>query len=158
VGDAPSDTSKPNATPVPAFCFKVTLDIPGFTQAEAFFKSVGGLKMETEAVDVRVAGYNHTSFKLVGATKTSNLVLKRGFSKDSALLLWRMKWLSPTGDLPPARASGSIIQLGNDMKPVGSFSFTRAFPVKWELSEYDAGKNELAIETLELAHDGLTYK
>jgi phage tail-like protein len=36
-----------------------------------------------------------------------------------------------------------------------SWTFVRGWPVKWELSEFDASKNELAIETLEIAHEGL---
>ena len=50
---------------------------------EAFFKSVSGLRYETEIVPVREGGANDTTFQLVGATKWSNLVLKQGFTGSS---------------------------------------------------------------------------
>jgi phage tail-like protein len=40
---------------------------------------------------------------------------------------------------------------------VASWTFTNGFPVKWEGPEFDASKNEVAIETLEIAHEGLTF-
>ncbi len=141
--------------PLPAFCFKVTLDALGGT--ELFFKSVGGLKVETEVVDYRSGGVNDSTFKLVGATKWSNIVLKRGFvGKDAKQLLdWRMKWLHRTDALP--RSNGTIIQLDTKLTTQGTWSFVEGWPVKWELSELDAAKNEIAIETLEIAHHGLTF-
>ena len=151
------DIAKANPPPLPIFCFQVKIEIAGFSNAEAYFKSVGGLKFETESVDVKAGGVNYTTFKLIGATKFPNLVFKRGFAKDSKLLTWRQSWLTPEKGPRPARANGKIIQLGNNMEPVCSFEFVRGFPVKWELAEYDASKSELAIETLELAHEGLKY-
>jgi len=56
------------------------------------------------------------------------------------------------------RHSGKITQLDSALNPVCSWSFTGGFPVKWEISEFDASKNEVAIETLEIAHNGLTYQ
>jgi phage tail-like protein len=154
---APTPPAGPNQPPLPVFCFKVMLTVKGFMDSEAYFKSVGGLKYETESVDVKVGGVNHTTFKLIGATKYPNLVFKRGFAKDSKLLTWRQSWLTPVEGKRPGRISGKIVQLGNDMIPLCAFEFVRGIPVKWELTEYDASKSELAIETLEIAHEGLTY-
>ena len=78
--------------PLPAFCFKVKITATGL-EAEAFFKSVGGLKSETEVVDFRAGGVNHSTYRLVGATKWPNLVLKRGFSGSVAMTQWRDAWL-----------------------------------------------------------------
>jgi len=145
--------------PLPVFCFKVTLTLEGFKQGEAFFKSVSGLKYETEVVDVKVGGINDTTLKLVGSTKWSNIVLKRGFTGDATLLQWRESWLVGVGkkaEYPLVRASGSIQQFDTSLtKCVAQWNFVRAWPVKWECSELDASKNEVAIETLELAHEGL---
>jgi phage tail-like protein len=38
------------------------------------------------------------------------------------------------------------------------WSFTRGWPTKWEVSELDASKSELSIETLEITHEGLKFK
>lgn len=139
--------------PLPVFCFHVKLDFMG---AEAFFKSVSGLRYETEIVPVRAGGDNMTTYQLPGAVKWSNIVLKMGFTKDSAtsgFLKWRKDWTKPgrTG----VRAGGTITQLDTALNAQYSWSFIRGFPVKWEISEFDAAKNELAIETLEIAHEGI---
>ena len=138
--------------PLPVFCFHVKLDFMG---SEGFFKSVSGLRYETEVVPVREGGQNTTTFQLPGAVKWSNIVLKMGFTKDSAssgMLQWRKEWTEPGGG---KRSGGTITQLDTAMNRVMSWTFVRGFPVKWELSEFDASKNELAIETLEIAHEGL---
>jgi phage tail-like protein len=135
--------------PLPVFCFKV--DLGGM---EAFFKSVSGLRYETETIPVREGGANDTTFMLVGATKWSNLVLKNGFTNNSALLKWREEWIRGS---KLTRYSGTITQLDTALKPKAEWQFFRAWPCKWELSELDAAKSELAIETLELAHEGLKF-
>jgi phage tail-like protein len=138
--------------PFLAFCFRVTIDDTVKDPKVGFFKSVSGLKYETEVVDYREGGVNDTTYKLVGATKWSNIVLKRGFSGPE-LLKWREDWLKPG---KKERKGGKIEQMSTDGKTVlATWTFTRGWPVKWELSELDAGKNEVSIETLEIAHEGL---
>jgi phage tail-like protein len=141
--------------PLPAFCFKVTITIDGCRQGEAFFKSVSGLTMETEVTDYRAGGVNHSTYKLVGATKWKNLVLKRGFTASDELMKWRKAWLNPAGTR--TRANITIEQLNTQLQPVtgARWEFIGGWPCKWELSELDAAKNEVSIETLEIAHHGL---
>jgi phage tail-like protein len=147
--------------PQPAFCFKVTVSITGLATGEAYFKSVGGLKMETEVTEYRAGGVNDSQYKLVGATKWANIVLKRGFTGSRELLDWREAWLKPSGT--KTRATITIEQLDTKLKPndpvsgkpYGKWTFVEGWPCKWEMSEYDASKNEVAIETLEIAHHGM---
>lgn len=140
--------------PLPVFCFKVELNLASGTGGEAFFKSVSGLRYETEVVPVREGGANDTTFQLVGATKWSNIVLKQGFTGSSSLLQWREQWLSGAMN---RIATGKIIQLNTKLEPVATWTFFRGWPCKWELSELDASKSELAIETLEIAHEGIKF-
>jgi len=137
--------------PLPVFCFKIVLGKMG---GEAFFKSVGGIKYEMETVQVREGGQNATVFQLPGPGKWSNIVLKRGFTKDSSLLTWREQWVGRAGD----RYDGEIIQLDTALNERAKWTFYRGMPVKWEIGEFDASKSELAIETLEIAHEGITYQ
>ncbi len=149
--DSPTTTRK---DPLPVFCFWVTLDIKG--NASAFFKSVSGIRYETEVIPVREGGANDTTFNLIGATKWSNLVLKQGFTASSQLLAWREDWMS----LDPnrmVRKSGKITQLDTAMNPMATWQFFNGWPCKWDLGELDASKSELAIETLEIAIDGIKY-
>ena len=137
--------------PLPVFCFKVELGMGG----EAFFKSVGGLRYEMETLPVKEGGQNATTYQLVGAVKWSNIVLKRGFTKDSKLIAWRQEWLG--GKMTRIEA-GKITLLDTALKPQAEWTFFRGLPIKWEISEFDASKSELAIETLEIAHEGLSYE
>jgi phage tail-like protein len=143
--------------PLPVFCFHVTLNLKGGNTGVAFFKSVGGLKYETEIVPVREGGVNDTTWQLVGATKWSNLILKQGYTGDSALLKWREAWLSRTENKERIE-SGTIVQLDGNLREKAKWTFYRGWPSKWELSELDASKSELAIETLEIAHEGLKWE
>jgi phage tail-like protein len=136
--------------PLPVFCFSIEMK-----GVSAFFKSVTGLKYETESIPVREGGANDTTFMLVGATKWSPLVLKNGFTSASQLLTWREAWMN--GRSGP-RITGTITQLNTALEPCAQWEFTRGWPTKWEMAEFDASKSELAIETLEITHEGLKYK
>ena len=140
--------------PLPVFCFKVELKLKGGDGGEAFFKSVGGLRYETEVIPVREGGANDTTFMLPGATKWSPLVLKQGFTGSSALLAWREDWIAGT---MTRIETGKIIQLDTALNPVATWTFYQGWPSKWEVSELDASKSELAIETLEITHNGLKF-
>jgi phage tail-like protein len=145
--------------PLTAFCF--TLEIDGlFGPKEAFFKSVSGLKSETEVVPYREGGLNGHTHQLVGATKWPNLVLKRGFISSppwgEQLIIWRQTWTSP-GDEKLKRLRGKVTQLDSRMEPVCHWEFLDGWPCRWEGPDFDSSKSELAVETIEIAHSGLFY-
>jgi phage tail-like protein len=127
---------------------------------DLFFKSVGGLKYEAEVVDFKEGGRNITTRRLVGPSKHPNLVLKKGFTGPPLvhLLEWRRMWLIDDASTPLIRVSGIITQLNSKLEPVCGWKFHRGWPCKWEGPDYDASKAELAIETLEIAHEGLEYR
>ncbi len=140
--------------PLPVFCFRVVVDQ---IKEVAFFKSVSGLKAEIETIPVREGGQNATTFQLVGATKWSNIVLKRGFTKDSGakgMMNWCNSWIGQAG----ARSKGVITLLNTALQEEAEWTFHNGIPVKWDVGEFDASKSELAIETLEIAHEGITFR
>ncbi|HTR55496.1 MAG TPA: phage tail protein [Kofleriaceae bacterium] len=140
--------------PLPVFCFQVTFTDLSPAPSDAFFKSVGGLRYETEVIPVRAGGANDTTYQLVGATKWSNLVLKQGFTGDGKLLAWRETWLSGT---TMKRSGGTITQLDTAFQPRAQWQWFGGWPCKWEIGEFDASKSEVAIETLELAINRLVF-
>jgi phage tail-like protein len=147
--------------PLAGFCFKVTFnDLPKDGIVDTYFRSVTGLRSENEVVPVRAGGANDTVFNLFGGAKLSPLVFKQGFTKGSGLLKWRELWSRTDDDsFPKKRTSGTIIQLDMTLQvPQAVWTFVRGWPSKWELTEFDASKNELSIETLEICHEGLSYK
>lgn len=145
--------------PLTAFCF--TLEIDGlFGPDQAFFKSVSGLKSETEVVPYREGGLNGHTHQLVGATKWPNLVLKRGFISSppwgEKLLIWRQEWTSADNKVL-RRKRGKVTQLDSRMQPVCHWEFLDGWPCKWEGPDFDSSKSELAVETIEIAHSGLFH-
>ncbi len=139
--------------PYLAFCFRVNITNAGLTDATGLFKSVGGLSFETEVVDFKEGGVNDMTHKLVGGTKFKNIVLKRGFSGNEFANWWK-QWQAPSGK--PQRVSGTIEQLDTQGTVKAAWQFVGGWPCKYEVSEFDASKNEVTIETLEIAHQGLT--
>jgi phage tail-like protein len=148
--------SQPRKDPLPVFCFKVTITGAGSISGDLFFKSVTGLKSETEVVDYKEGGINDSTKRLVGSVKWPNVVLKKGFTGDVELADWREQWLRSAGT--KSRATVTIQAVKSDLTTVvGTWTINKAWPCKWEGPDYDASKNELAIESIELAHEGLTY-
>jgi phage tail-like protein len=145
----------PRNDPLPAFCFRVTITIDGHRQGEAYFKTVGGLSMESEVTEYKAGGVNQSTYKLFGSTKWKNITLKRGFTASETLMAWRKAWLDPNGTR--TRATVTIEQLDTQLQTKYTWQFIEGWPCKWELSELDASKNEVAIETLEIAHHGMQF-
>ena len=127
--------------------FKVEID--GIDSGS--FRKCSGLKTESEVFEYQEGGDNEATHKLIGPTKASNIVLHKGFVSDPALFKGRDE-IQASGTKKIARRNGSIIALALDGKTeVGRWNFTKAWPVRWEMSEFDAASGEAAVEMLELA-------
>ena len=129
------------------------LEIDGIT--EGIFREVTGLDSETEVIEHRVTGKggNMIVQKIPGALKWSNIVLKRGVTDDRKLHDWRVQ--VEQGKIETNRKNGTITCYGPDLKAVAKYTFKRGWPCTWVGPSLDATKNELAIEELTLAHEGL---
>ena len=152
----PSGGSNNNADVKPFGAYHFTVEIDGETITYPF-RSVSGLKIEQQAVDLEEGGFNTTTRKLVGRVKFPNIVLKRGFCSPQSEL-YKLKLVTmndlPSGTGKKKRISGVITQLG----PNGSYvkwRFVSGFVCKWEGPDLDASKNEISIESIEIAHEGL---
>ena len=117
----------------------------------SYFRSVSGLKSEAEVVPMQEGGRNDTERRLIGRTKFPNLVLKQGFAGPE---LFNLRDTFVQG--PGERFSGSIIQMGPDDKEMFTWQFVRGWICKWEGPQFDATKNEVSVETIEIAHEGLS--
>ena len=132
--------------PFPAYFIEV--EIGGIT---THFRSVSGLKIETEVVEYQEGGSNGPIRKLPGVTRYGNIRLSRALTADRSLYKWFVAQKQNA-----ARVDGLIALVDRQGTRVASWTFTNGFPVKWELSELDAAKSEVVIETIEIAHEGLT--
>lgn len=134
--------------PFAAFNFLVEIE----NIAKAAFSEVSGLEVEVAAIEYREGGDPRlTVRKLPGLAKYSNIVLKRGFTAD--LSLW--KWIKSVLDGQAVRAAVTITLLNDQRQPVVRWHVREAWPCKYEGPELNAKGNEIAIETLEICHEGL---
>jgi phage tail-like protein len=125
------------------------VEIDGIAKLE--FTSVTGLTSETDVVEYRT-GADLAVRKLPGRTQFGNLVMERGLTQDASLFNWRQSIVNGV----PDRRNGTITLLDDTRQPAVRWQFSNGWPAKWEGPDFDASKNEVAIETLELAHEGIT--
>jgi phage tail-like protein len=133
--------------PYKAFNFIVEID--GI--ARAGFSEVSGLESETTVIEYRVGGERNAVRKLPGLTKYANIVLRRGVTQDAELSNWR----KTVEDGQVDRRNGSIILRDDDGNDVVRWNFFNGWISKWQGPALHASKNEVAIETIEIAHEGL---
>lgn len=117
------------------------------------FTEVTGLDIQIEAIEYREGvSPEYSKIKMPGLQKFSNITLKRGsISGDSEFY----KWIN-TVSLNTIERRDIIISLLNETHaPVLSWKAKNAFPIKVQASDLKSDGNEVAIETIELAHEGL---
>lgn len=83
-------------------------------------------------------------------TKYSNITLKWGLSDTQ---LW--EWGQEAMEGKAARKDGSIILLNDAGEEYMRWNFTAGWPAKWTGPSFNATSDEVAIETLEIVHEGL---
>jgi phage tail-like protein len=133
--------------PMLGHSFKLEVD----STIEAGFSECSGLQVETEIEELTVGGVNDTRVKLPKSSKYGNLVLKRGLTDSRTLFDWHQQIVA--GQIK--RKSVSVIVLGPQAKERWRWDFRDAYPVKWTGPELKGDANAIAIEVLELAHNGL---
>ena len=135
--------------PYTTLFFKV--EIQGVVAAH--FTHVSGLRGEAEVLEYAEGGENSKVYKLPGPAKHSNLVLKGGIATSKELHDW---WKTvENGDGKVRRIDGSIILLDDTGAEKRRWNFHRAWPCKWEGPEFSSDEGKVAVETLELAHEGI---
>ncbi len=137
--------------PLPKFHFQVKWD-----DQEVAFQEVSGLDMESEAIEYR-AGNNpvFSKVKMPGLKKFSNITMKKGvFKSDNALF----DWFNEINMNIITRKALTISLLDESASPTMVWKVQNAFPVKISGTDLKAEGNEVAVETIEIAHEGLTIE
>jgi len=133
--------------------FIFALEIDGIEVAQ--FLECSGLKSTTEIFELQEGGMNHRVHKLPGQSRWENLQLRYGVTGDVSLLKWRNEILNDEFN-SSKRRKGSIVVKNNQMEVVRRYNFVDAWPVSWEGPSLSATGAELAIESIELAHSGIS--
>ncbi len=137
--------------PLPKFYFTVSL---GSQDSTVSFQEVSGLDTETQPIEYR-HGDNpvFSTIKMPGIVKTGNVTLKKGiFVNDNNF--W--KWYDAIKMNTIKRETVVIQLLDESAKPTMTWTLTNAWPTKITGTDLKSDANEVAVESLELAHEGLT--
>lgn len=133
--------------------FNFRLEIDG-TEVAAF-SNVSGLSSEGDVADYRTGmDIPLTNRKLPGLRKYGPISLKRGIVKDTTLWDWYKNIANGKAD----RRNGTVILMDEQRNDVLRWNFESAWPNKMNASEFKAGANEVAIETIELIVENITLE
>lgn len=137
--------------PFRGFNFRVEID--GLTVAA--FSEVSGLTADGDPVEYREGTdpVNNVR-KLVGLRKYANLMFKRGYVQDDTL--WQ--WYQRIANGQPDRRNGSVVLMNEAHQDVMRWNFENAWINKIEGPGLNATSNEVAVESMELVHEGLTFE
>lgn len=137
--------------PLPVFHFQV--DWRGTRLA---FSEVSGLTYENQMIEYRDGlSPEYVTVKMPGMPKTANVTLKRGIiPADNEFF----EWVQSIKLNKVERRDITISLLNEEHDPVVTWKIVNAFPVKVEGPGLKATGNEVAIESIELAHEGITVE
>ncbi len=136
--------------PPTGFHFLVQFNLGLDNDVDARFQSVSGISTETEYEEVREGGLWLHSHQLPVRTKNSDLVLKRGIATGSGLNLWFDAAFKTFTFVP---ATLQILLLNEQHDPLKVWAVFHALPKKVEISEFNAERSEIVIETLTLSYN-----
>jgi phage tail-like protein len=135
--------------PYRSFNFRVEID--GLSVGS--FRECTGLAGDGNAVEYREGtDVARTVRKLVGLQTYPNITLKRGYTTNAELWNWYRNIVNGVAD----RRSGSIILMNEQRQDVLRWDFENAWIKKIEAPSFNATANEVAVETVELVHEGVT--
>jgi phage tail-like protein len=133
--------------------FNFQLEIDGVPLGA--FSEASGLTAEGDAVDYREGTDQQQNVrKLTGLRKYTNITLKRGYTQDKAL--WR--WYNNIVNGQPDRRDVTVVLMNEARQPVLRWHAESAWVNKIEGPSFKAAGNEIAMESVELVHEGLTIE
>jgi phage tail-like protein len=113
------------------------------------FQRVSGLSASISTVTVREGGQQLYTHRLPDMVSYENLVLERGFMVGSPL---NIEFNVAFSLMKFAPSNVMITLLDEDAVPIAGWMFVQAFPVRWATADLDASRDEVLIDTLELAY------
>lgn len=133
--------------------FNFQLEIDGIPLGA--FSECSGLTAEGDAVDYREGtDFQPNVRKLVGLRKYTNIMLKRGYTQDKSLWAWHVNIVNGI----PDRRNVTIVLMNEQRQPVLRWHAENAWLNKIEAPGFKASGNEVAMESVEIIHEGLTIE
>jgi phage tail-like protein len=136
-----------------AHYFKLDL---GGNQTDGYFKELDGIGSENEVMVHTTADEQGKPLvqKYPGQLKWNNITLKRGVDAKNALWNWRKQVID--GNITEARKECKIEVINWKGETVVTYSFVGAWPCRYSAPGLSAASNEVMVEEIEIAHEGMT--
>ncbi len=115
------------------------------------FAECAGLEASLKVEEYNEGGNNAAVLKFPGRMSWGNLTFKKGFGSSGALWDWSYGFAAGTGK----RRDGLVVLLNEMHVPNNIWYFRRGLPLKWSGPQLNATQNNVAIESIEIAHEGL---
>ena len=128
--------------------FRFLVEIGGTSYG--IFRECSGFSSEI-AITENPQGGAPVTGKLPGRVKYANIVLKWGMTDSRELYDWHRAAIQGHVE----RRSGSIVLLDSTGQEKVRWNFSQGWPSKWDGPDFNAASDDIAIETLEIAHEGL---
>ncbi|TFH41317.1 MAG: phage tail protein [ANME-2 cluster archaeon] len=128
------------------------LEIDGIVQAG--FSEVAIPDISNDPIEYREGNEETTVRKLPGLTKYGNLKLKWGIT-DSSIELFEWRKMVVQGNIDDARKNIAVILQDEEGNPAARWEFREAWPSKYDAPDLTAKGGDVAIETMEIVHEGM---
>lgn len=115
------------------------------------FNECSGIEMSMKVEDYNEGGNNGGALRFPNRVSWSNITLKKGMGIGTALWGWHYGFVQGTGK----RRDGTIMLLDDLKMPSTIWYFQRGLPVKYSGPSLNATQNNVAIESIEIAHEGI---
>lgn len=136
------------AYPYGKFRYKVEIDgleAGGFSEVSGFDASI-------DVIEYREGDMVQTPLKIPGLKKYGNITLKQGLTTSTVLYDWIIAGVNGAVE----RKTITITLLDEEETPAASWQVINAWPTKYTAPDFNATSSEVAIDTLEIAHEGMT--
>ncbi|MCH5271850.1 MAG: phage tail protein [Lachnospiraceae bacterium] len=136
--------------PYPHGKFRYKVEIDGLEAGG--FSEVTGFDASIDVIEYREGDMVTTPMKIPGLKKYGNITLKQGLATSRVLYDWITAGITGAVD----RKTLTITLLDEEEAPAASWQVINAWPTKYTAPDFNATSSEIAIETLEIAHEGMT--
>ena len=130
------------------FRFKVEID----GMEAGGFSEVTGFDASIDVMEYREGDMVQTPMKMPGLKKYGNITLRKGLADTMVLY----EWINAGIEGEVQRKTLTITLLDQTENPVASWQIINAWPVKYTGPDFNATSSEVAVETLEVAHESMT--
>ena len=130
--------------------FRYKVEIDGLEAGG--FSEVTGFDASIDVIEYREGDMVQTAMKIPGLKKYGNITLKQGLADSTVLYDWIITGVNGAVD----RKTITITLMDEEEAPAASWQVINAWPMKYSAPDFNATSSEVAIESLEIVHEGMT--